>query len=381
MSPSVFAILDSAALFDTTSRCIECEACISVCCTAGREAPVPFTPMARIATARAFLSGEKPSADDVVSLYHCTECGRCETVCPVEIPISEVIADTKALLVKEGLGPLEKHERMISGIFKNRNAVGKPAQSRLDWIPEHLKDQVAFEESEATTLLYVGCLSSWVDTATAAASLEILLAAGLPFKLLRDEFCCGIYPYNAGKWDEAYRIFSEMAETFHTHNITRIIVPCAGCHRAFSSYYPRLLKDFDIEIVHMAEVIRDLLKDGKLSLSKESGTVSFHDACKTGRKAGLFDAPREVLKASGARLSEFSENREDALCCGSGSGVRSLDAGLSMNIAGELLASAPENTVISTCPFCIFNLNYTARKTMTEKKAVHIATYVRSKMA
>ncbi|SCX89965.1 (Fe-S)-binding protein [Desulfoluna spongiiphila] len=378
---SVFDLIDVPALLDSTNQCIQCEACLEVCCTSDTADGPAMNPMERLTVIGRSLKGYAPLPDEVKALYYCTECGRCDTVCPQEIPISQTIADGKVMMVKKGFGPLAKHEKMIAGLLKNRNAVGKPAEERLAWVPEHLKEKIRFEDSEGDTLLYVGCLSSYMDKATAAASLEILMAAGENVKLLRDEYCCGIYPYNAGKWDEAKAIFTEMAETFKKSGIKRIIVPCAGCHRAFSSYYPRLLEGFDIKVLHMAEVIKELLDAGRLTLNAANQTVTVHDACKMGRKYGLYDIPREILAACGATLTELPENRDQALCCGSGAGVRSLDAPLSMKIAGKVLNTAEADTLVSTCPFCIFNMNYTSRKTEAGKKAVHIATLVKSVMA
>jgi len=378
---SVFDLIDTPALLKSTDQCIQCEACLEACCTSDTADGPSMNPMDRLTIINRTLKGYAPLPDEVKALYYCTECGRCDGTCPQEIPISQTIADGKVVMVNKGFGPLEKHEKMIKGLLKNRNAVGKPAEERLDWVPDHLKEKVKFEEAEGDTLLYVGCLSSYMDKATAAASLEILMAAGENVKLLRDEYCCGIYPYNAGKWEEAKAIFTDMAETFKQAGIKRIIVPCAGCHRAFSHYYPRLLEHFDIKVLHIAEVIKDLLDTGRIALSPSAQSVTIHDACKMGRKYGLYDIPRELLKACGATLSELPENRDEALCCGSGSGVRSLDAPLSMKIAGKVLSTATEETLVSTCPFCIFNMNYTSRKTEAGKKAVHIATLVRSSMA
>lgn len=377
---SVFDLIDPPALLEATNQCVQCEACLEVCCTADTADGPSMNPMDRLTIINRLLKGYAPLPDEVKALYYCTECGRCDASCPQEIPISQTIADGKVMMVKKGFGPLPKHDKMIESIFAKRNAVGKPAEERLAWIPDHLKEKVRFEEAEGDTLLYVGCLTSYLDKATAAASLEILLAAGVPVKLLRDEYCCGIYPYNAGKWEEAKTIFTEMAATFKKFGVKRIIVPCAGCHRAFSSYYPRLLEDFDIEVLHIAEVIKELLDAGRLTLSPTPQAITIHDACKMGRKYGLYDTPREILKACGATLTELPENRDEALCCGSGAGVRSIDAPLSMKIAGKVLKTAEADTLVSTCPFCIFNMNYTSRKTEGGKKAVHIATLVRSAM-
>lgn len=376
MSASHLEIINPSELLEATNQCIHCQACVEACCTSG--AGELYTPEKRLEICNRAISGLSPLPDETSAIYHCTECGRCDTVCPQEIPISSTIADAKVVMVNRGFGPLEKHNKMTAAILKNRNAVGKPAEERLDWIPEHLKAKVKFDDEAGDTLLYVGCLSSYMDKASAAASLEILLTAGVDVKVMKDEYCCGIYPYNAGKWDEAKAIFTEMAETFKTSGIKRIIVPCAGCHRAFSSYYPRLLDDFHIEVKHIAEVIEELLDAGRLTLSPAPGNATVHDACKMGRKFGLYGAPRKIMEACGLTLSELPENRENAPCCGSGSGVRSINAPLSMVMAGKVLKAATEETIVSTCPFCIFNMNYTARKTLAEKKAVHIATLVKA---
>ncbi|MCG8472123.1 MAG: (Fe-S)-binding protein [Desulfobacterales bacterium] len=376
MSSSVFDIIDHVAILAATSQCLDCRACAEVCCTADTR-PL-LTPYKRLEICDRVARDLPPLPEEIRTLYLCTECGRCDTVCPQEISISGAIADTKVLMVQKGMGPLEKHDTMTQAIFKNRNAVGKPADQRLDWIPESLKEKVTFEDAPGDTLLYVGCLSSYMDKASAAASLEILLTAGVDVKLLKDEYCCGIYPYNAGKWEEAKAIFTEMAETFEKSGIKRIIVPCAGCHRAFSHYYPRLLSDFHIEVLHIAQVIENLIHQGRLELKTDQETsVTIHDACKTGRKFGIYSQPRDIVKACGLDIAELPEKEESAPCCGSGAGVRSIDPQLSMAIATKLLDVAPSKTIVSTCPFCIFNMNYTARKTKSPQKAIHIASLVK----
>ncbi|PIE70891.1 MAG: hypothetical protein CSA22_05700 [Deltaproteobacteria bacterium] len=380
MESRLFSILDTDALKVSTETCILCETCVETCCTAGPTGDEKMTPMGRLQIIGALLSGETPDTESVRALYYCTECGRCDTVCPMDIPVSGTIADAKVVLVSRGLGPLEKHESMIRGILKNRNAVNKPAEERLAWIPEAYRDQVAFDDAPSDTVLYVGCLSSFVDKQTAAASLEILMQGGVDFKLLSDEYCCGIYPYNAGKWDEALAIFTEMQEMFKAFGIRRMIVPCAGCHRCFSAYYPRLLPDFDVEILHITEVIGDLVREDKLAFKPGGDTVTVHDACKTGRKWGQYERAREILSAMDLTVAELAENRESALCCGSGSGVRSLDAKLSMQIAGKVLDNVTAPDLVSTCPFCIFNFNYTAKKTEKPVKARHIASLVRARL-
>lgn len=373
--------INKEKLADYASQCMECGDCLEACCTWLATKNNKLSPMGRLNILSEFFDKGAISPEDLESIYLCTECGKCDMVCPAEIPISEVIADAKIAIVDSGKGPLEKHNKMIESIFKNGNAVNGKSEQRLDWIPEKYRDKVKFEDAPCDTLLYLGCLSSFVDKQTAAASFEILMKAGLDFKIFKDEFCCGIYPYNAGKIHEAEKIFQQMFDKFNQAGIKKIIVPCAGCHRAFSKYYPAVLESFDIEIVHITEVILDLILNKKINLIQKNELITYHDACKTGRKAGLYEEPRKILAMCGYEINELENNKELGTCCGSGSGVRSINRELSMDIAREILADAKASKIVSTCPFCIFNFNYTAHKKSFDKKAAHISVLVRDCLA
>ena len=75
-------------------------------------------------------------------------------------------------------------------------------------------------------------------------------------------------------------------------------------------------------MVHISQYLFELVKDGRLQLTKEYGKkIAYHDPCYLGRHNGIFDEPRGVLKSiSGLDLREMPEAREDSLCCGMGGG-------------------------------------------------------------
>ena len=373
MTISIDKFIDKGKLADLASQCVECEECFKACCSFLSLKKNEASPMGRLKVLSKFFNGIPIKYDELEAIYLCTECGGCDVVCSAEISISEVIADSKIALAESGQGPLEQHHKMIQSIFDKGNAVSGKPEKRLDWIPEKYRDSVKFEDAEGDILLYVGCLSSFVDKQTASASFEVLKKGGVDFKLLKDEFCCGIYPYNAGKIQDAEKIFKQMLDKFEASGIKKIIVPCAGCYRAFSKYYPRVLNDFHIEILHISEVMINLLQDKKITPVQQNRLVTYHDACKLGRKSGFYEEPREILSLCGYEISELKQNRERSACCGSGSGVRSISRGLSMDIASGILSDAETDSVVSTCPFCIFNFNYTAHKKSFDKKAVHIS--------
>jgi heterodisulfide reductase subunit D len=369
-------IINKKKMMEEINVCTECEACIDVCCTYYSTGNPLYSPLSRIKIIEKLLNDKNITQEEIRSIYYCTECGRCEEICPEDIKISSIIADSKIELVNKGLGPLTKHNVIINGIFEKRNAVNGDPEKRLDWIPEEYRSTEKFEEEPSETLLYVGCLPSFLVKECASASYKLLKKVGIDFMVLKDEYCCGIYPYNAGKIEVAKKIFEENIIKFKKLGIKRIIVPCAGCYRCFSTYYPRLFGKTDFKVFHIVQIIYDLIKNTKISLKNIGENYTFHDSCRLGRKAGLYDEPRYILRECGVNIEELPQNRENAFCCGAGSGVRSIDKELSKNIGAEIIKDSKNETIISSCPFCIFNLSYIAYKMNLNKKIKHISNLI-----
>src|SRR3990172_11311426 len=75
------------------------------------------------------------------------------------------------------------------------------------------------------------------------------------------------------------------------------------------------------EVLHVAEVLDLLLRSGRLSVeSSVDATVTYHHPCYLRRYNGVYEPPRRVLKALGARLVEMGLNRDEAHFCGAGGG-------------------------------------------------------------
>ena len=76
-------------------------------------------------------------------------------------------------------------------------------------------------------------------------------------------------------------------------------------------------------IKNIIEVSHRFLKEGKLKFDpdKNPDTVTYHDPCNLGRGAGLYEQPRELLKAAVKHFVEMTPNREMNYCCGGGGGL------------------------------------------------------------
>ena len=353
-------------------QCTECQTCVDLCPTWQNTENPLFTPVERLKTALSILEGNNtPTEEMIESMYNCPMCMICEHVCPEEIKVSAIVQKTREELVRNNLGPLDRHKTVLESIIEKGNSVNGDPDSRLEWMGEE-----AFTKHQSDTLLYLGCLPSYLVKESALSTYLVLKKLKTDFMILEDEGCCGTYIYQCGKKEMAEEYFAGNVEKFKTLGIKKIIVPCNGCFKCFKYFYPALLGNIEFEVQHTVEVIYNALKDYPGTLKKIRQTLTYQDPCRLSRGEGLTEEPREILKMCGADLQEMENNRELASCCGAGAGIRSVYRKLSTNIAERLLKSTGNRKIVSSCPFCTFNLGFTSRKKRLEKEVLYFTQVV-----
>jgi Fe-S oxidoreductase len=93
--------------------------------------------------------------------------------------------------------------------------------------------------------------------------------------------------------------------------------------------YPAILGELPFEVVHISEVILELLKSGNLELTHklDERKITYHDPCQLGRYCEVYESPRDILqRIPGVELIEMLRHHGNAWCCGNGADmVRSMD--------------------------------------------------------
>ena len=103
-----------------------------------------------------------------------------------------------------------------------------------------------------------------------------------------------------------------------------------------------------------------------MSLKEINATVTYHDPCDLGRNSGVFEPPRDVLKAiPGIHLVELPTNRQLAMCCGGGGNLEMVDPELSGKVAQikiEEILKTGADMVVSSCQQCLRTISARARR-------------------
>lgn len=366
-------------IIEKVNSCIDCEACLEVCDTYAVTQNILQSPNGRLKIVGKIFNNRSISDEEIKGIYTCTLCSICDQFCQKEIPISELIHQSKIKLVKEGIGPLEIHKEITSGIVEKDNSVNGNPEERLDWIPEEYRKEEEFENKESDTLLFLGCMSSFRVKDSASASYELLKKANYNFKILEKEPCCGEYVYSSGDLELAKKIFYENYITFKNLGIKTIVVTCGGCLYALNNVYPKYVDNWDIKVKHVIQVIYELFKRNELKFRNLNKDITYHDPCRTGRKLNnidIYEEPRELLRKTSENLFELSKNKEFTPCCGAGSGIRGVDSSISIKIGSKIFKELNTNELITSCPLCVFNYRYTNYKTQSDKECRYITDYL-----
>ena len=331
------------------SKCTGCGLCDAYCPTYRVSKREEFSPRARLRAARDILSGSA-SRDHLAPIFSCTQCGLCARVCPEGVDIPALVELCRVELHERGLAPLPQHREIIASVLELGNSVKKPREEKWSWLPDRY---LYLFEKKSPTLLFVGCLPSYLTKEVAATTVELLSRLGIDFRLLREEICCGAPLFNYGDRVDAERIVEANARMFEREGIENIVVMCPGCYRTFERRYG------GFEVVHVVQLLYDLYEAGEVEFRGLGTRLTYHDPCHLSREYGFYEEPRALLEAVG-ELVEMEECREWGLCCGADAGVRPAFKDLSVSLALERLRQAKKvaEIVVTACPFCLFNLNY-----------------------
>jgi Fe-S oxidoreductase len=320
-------------------------------------------------------TAEQKGVIDPDVLWSCTTCGACVEQCPVDIEHIDHIVDMRRYQVMmESEFPSE-----LGVLFKNLETKGNPwgqnAKDRTNWIdevdfdvPVYGKDVDSFDGYEY--LFWVGCAGAYEDRAkkTTKAVAELLAIAGVKYLVLGEgETCNGDSARRSGNEFLFQQLAAQNVETLNDlfegveHVDRKVVVTCPHCFNTLGREYPQVGGNYTV--LHHTQLLNRLIRDKKLVPVKAVGRdgdgsgrdITYHDPCYLGRHNKVYDAPRELIGASGAKLTEMPRHADRGLCCGAGGARMWMEEHIGKRVNHERVEEALDtgaSAIATGCPFC-----------------------------
>jgi len=309
--------------------------------------------------ARALIDGELAWSDKVAHIiYNCTMCGACDVMCKrgPALDVLDIWQELRIECISNGAGPLPAHRIMAESCAKTGNISGVSAKARPDSSTEDVQ-----ATGKAAIAFFEGCTSLYKVRRVAIASSRLLNKLGSGFNVVEVPMvCCGAPLYRVGMVEEAKKLMEQNLDIIAKTGLRRLVLSCPECYSTFKYVYPRLGGNIDFKISHISEFILEMIEGRRLELGELKDTVTYHDPCHLGRYLGVYQEPREILKAiPGLELVEMDRVKENAWCCGGGAEISTAFPDFSAWTARERLREAMSTgatTLVTACPHCNQNL-------------------------
>ena len=255
-------------------------------------------------------------------VWDCTTCAACMEVCPMlNEHIAKIMGMRQFGVLMESRFP-EEFQTLYKGLENQGNPWGINAATRSDWAKD-LQIPLMAEKGETDILFWVGCAGSFDQHSQkiARSFVKILQRAGCDFAILgNEENCCGD-PARRSGMEYLYQIQARQnVETLNRYKFRRIVTTCPHGFHVMKNEYPQMGGHY--QVLHHAELLHELLAQGKIRVAASGAAVpTYHDPCYLGRYNHLYEPPRRVLeKLNRRRPLEMTANKTTSFCCGAGGG-------------------------------------------------------------
>ena len=357
--------------------CMECGVCTGSC-PISYDRP-GFSPRQMIKRTLVEPDGNILHSSDV---WACLSCSRCSDRCPVGIDFPEFIRTYREKSLAVNNLPRKSHHGIFQTITDLQS--GKLKQKRTTWIPESARTS-----EKGDYFFFVGCLPyhnvvfQYLDLNlidTARDILAILNKIGIEPVVSNDERCCGHDAFWGGEEELFATLARKNVETIKNSGAKTVIFSCPEGYSIFKESYPDIVGELPFEIVHITQFLAKKLPQAELAFkgANGNGAVTFHDPCRLGRRSGIYEEPRELIKLiPDTELKEMGNNRENAVCCGTTAWMECSSCSKTMQIQRLREAElAGASTLITACPKCQIHLTCAKSNTDIEVEVKDLYAYI-----
>jgi Fe-S oxidoreductase len=261
------------------------------------------------------------------SSYACTGCRRCMYYCPFSIDTAWILSVAKAILIAAGRGNDMLGQLADAAIFKGDNI-------------EMFRDVLVsgFKDIEAEVKELTGNPDAEIPIGKQGADILYVALAGAhsikPAAVIFNEagaswtismFESANYGFFFGDVEKARKIADRFMDEAKRLGVREVVITeCGHAYRVAKYFHEAWSKEkHPFRVRHILEVIDEYIKEGRIKVQPGaiSVPVTYHDPCQVGRNGGIFEQPRDIVKAIASDFRDLSPNRESQWCCGGGGGL------------------------------------------------------------
>ncbi len=409
------------AVADELYKCNRCGFCQTRCPiyrTTGLEASVARGHFARL---QAVLEGELPFDDSLrPAAFACLMCRACTAECPPGIQTDRIIAAARASFVGRRQSRVQrfifrrllpnpalmrtlvralailKRTRLTAFARLLRLAPGvdpglAEAPAMMPAPGAFLRDRLSRRQPLPTTgrkvIYFLGCGIDYTLPEVGAASVEVLEALGNEV-MVAPNVCCGLPPYSYGDLEAARALARKNVAALAALEGEAIITDCGSC-ASFLRDYASLFAPADparAKAEYVAGRVREFSEFAAAAPAQAFGpvqaVVTYHDPCHLSRYHKVTAEPRDLLR----RIPEleYREMPEADWCCGGAGSYALSHYELSMAVLQrkmENIGATGASIVATSCPACITQLRYGARRFGPRVEVMHLSQLLRQSLA
>ncbi|MGB6066569.1 MAG: (Fe-S)-binding protein [Desulfomonilaceae bacterium] len=352
--------------------CLTCGECVSRCfLTDG------YPDMNPRRLIRKVLMGRGMEAADSEFIWACTLCGRCTTDCPKDLKMDVIVRKLRSLARLRGKAPA----RIIEGVEKalelgnNTGIASEEFVDTAEWMAEEAEEEMEdIEEGDLTPpfdrqgaeMLYIPNPREYTSNPQMFQMyLKFFYYAKADWTMSSKFFDITNWAYYLGDAQAATTLVRNLVE--ETRRLGAKVLLSTECGHGFkilrNDAERWLGEPLGFEVMSVVELAHKLFEEGKLPIKPGAiqAKVTYHDPCNVGRKLGIYEPPRELIRAVATEFVELWPNRKYSICCGGGGSVgQNTDMGKKRlehaRMKHDQIMSTGADIIVTSCQNCLSQL-------------------------
>ncbi len=401
--------------------CIRCGMCQAVCPLFEQSRRESDVARGKLALLDGLMNSMFSDSQGVSErLNKCLLCGSCAANCPSGVNVVEIFIRARAILSDyQALSPLKKKlfkkilahpetfdritdwvgsfQRMFAKNDKNAQGTScarfvSPLLGDRHFVPmakdPFHKSLSQLSDSKGVSglrvVMFTGCLIDKIFPKVAVASLEVLNHHGVGVIVPEGQGCCGIPALAAGDIKTFEKLVEHNMALLLNEKFDYLVTACATCTSTIKKLWPAIYRSGGSEFKRSVKIVSEKTLDinqfvvNNTNFVFSGGTedehkelVTYHDPCHLKKSLGVFNEPRQIIKASGKTLKEMTGSDK---CCGMGGSFNIYHYDLSSDIGAlkqKKIVETGCSSVATGFPACMLHITDMLDKAGTAIKVCH----------